>query len=90
MSEQRTDGIVPSAASPRSTVPVRPLFSWAQDEALIKRIERAESEAVKARLSLKRAAHGQKRKAEARLQKAVLSCLKLEAEKRKRERDVQS
>lgn len=90
MSEQRIDGIVPSSASPRRAVPVRPLFSWAQDEALLKRLAQAESEIVKARLNLRRAPHGQKRKAEARLKKAVLNCLKIEAEIKKRERDVQT
>lgn len=83
MSEQRTNGTVPSRTSPRASAPVRPLFSWAQQEDLDKRIAEAESRIFKARIALRRAAHGKKRQAQKKLQATIHECLKLEFQKRK-------
>ena len=67
-------------------VPVRPLFSWAEDEALMKKLKHAKREHRDARINLRRCKHGEKTKARKRLQKAVHQCLIIENEIAKRSR----
>lgn len=68
-------------------VPVRPLFSWAEDEALMTKLRRAETEHRDARIHLRRCKRGEITKARKRLQTAVHRLLIIEAEINKRSRN---
>lgn len=74
-------------ASSDSSVPNRPLFSWAQDEAFLKSLEDARTEVNLAAIRLRRAPHGRKRILKAKHTKALHRLLKLENELARKEAD---